>query len=248
MAEEPGHAHVELWLGQARGAEQGERVIPAVVSMAYEKGWHGYWINPGEGGVSTTMRWQLPAGVEVSDLMFPVPHRAMTGGLACYGYEGSVKIAFEIRVTPGVAADATIAGELRWLACDEKSCVPGKVSMSASLAEAGKHASREEAIAAAHAAVPRPAPELRLEVSEKGNEVLLTIEGGHELSLQDTEFFPATEQVLDPKQPLRWSKTASGYQAKAVKNEYAEGALDELKLLIVPPKSQPARWVEWKKS
>lgn len=247
-AEVPGHAAVELWLGKAKKSPDGGRIIPAVLSMQYEKGWHGYWINPGEGGVKTTMRWQLPPGVEVSEWAFPVPHRLMTGDLACYGYEGEVMMASEIRVQADVAEDAEISGELRWLACDEKSCVPGKVRLVARLSDAGKHADKESKIELVHQSIVRPAPELSWHVREENQEVHLVIEGAHDLRLEGTEFFPETEQVLDPKQELRWQKTAQGYEARARKNEYAEGPVKELRLWILPPKPQVARWIEWKKS
>jgi DsbC/DsbD-like thiol-disulfide interchange protein len=247
-AEESGHARVELWLGKAQAQADGSRMIPAVLSMHYEKGWHGYWVNPGEGGVKTTLRWQLPTGVEVSELMFPVPHRAMTGGLSCYGYEGVVLMALEIRAQASVDLQTEISGELRWLACDEKSCVPGKVRLVAKLAESVDDVSKEQKILATHRSMPQPAPELRLMVREEKNEVILNLEGADDWALEGSEFFPLTEQALDPKQALQWSKTATGYEAKAIKNEYAEGPLTELKLLIVPPQPRVARWIEWKKS
>lgn len=247
-AEESGHARVELWLGKAQAQADGSRTIPAVLSMHYEKGWHGYWINPGEGGVKTTMRWQLPTGVEVSELMFPVPHRAMTGELSCYGYEGEVLIAFEIRAQASIDLSTEISGELRWLACDEKSCVPGKVRLVTKLSESVDDASKEQKILATHQSMPRPASELRLTVREEKSEVVLSLEAPHDWALEGSEFFPLTEQALDPKQALRWRKTATGYEAKAAKNEYAEGPLSELTLLIVPPQPRVARWIEWKKS
>lgn len=47
-SQENGHATAELWLAPPR-IEQGKpTVIPAAIRMVYEKGWHGYWVNPGK--------------------------------------------------------------------------------------------------------------------------------------------------------------------------------------------------------
>lgn len=248
MAESPGHADAEIWLGRARPSEQGRKVIPGVIRLKYEPGWHGYWINPGEGGVKTTIRWKLPPGVVVTDLQFPVPHRAMTGELACYGYEGEVCLSFEMQVDKSVPPTETIVGQLRWLACNDQSCVPGERQLAFRLLEAGKDPAREQEIQKIHREMPRLDSTVRWSVQENGQELRLQIEGQHQWELEGTEFFPVTEQALDPKKPMRWKKTAAGYEAVVKKNEYAEGELRELILLIVPLAPQRPRWIEWKKS
>ena len=60
--------------------------IHAALRMVYENGWHGYWVNPGEGGMKTELRWKLPAGVKAGEVHFPIPKRETTGELVTYGY------------------------------------------------------------------------------------------------------------------------------------------------------------------
>ena len=70
-SQENGHATAELWLGAPRVESGKPTVIPAAIRMVYEKDWHGYWSNPGEGGMKTELRWKLPAGVVI--VLIPDP-------------------------------------------------------------------------------------------------------------------------------------------------------------------------------
>ena len=53
-------------------------------------GWHTYWTNPGDSGETTTVVWQLPAGVTAGPLQFPMPSAIPVGPLVNYGYAGEV--------------------------------------------------------------------------------------------------------------------------------------------------------------
>lgn len=49
-------------------------------------GWHTYWENPGDSGEPITIDWELPDGVTVGDIHYPVPHAIAVGPLMNYGY------------------------------------------------------------------------------------------------------------------------------------------------------------------
>jgi DsbC/DsbD-like thiol-disulfide interchange protein len=57
--------------------------------------WHTYWSNPGETGLPTSLKLDLPSGFTADELQFPVPKKFITDyGFdvreAGYGYETSV--------------------------------------------------------------------------------------------------------------------------------------------------------------
>jgi len=247
-SQENGHATAELWLATPRKEEGKPTVIPAAIRMVYEKGWHGYWVNPGEGGMKTEVTWKLPAGLAAGELQFPVPKREMTGELACYGYEGEVLLPVLFTLSGTMPQEAEIEATVSWLACDEKGCSSGEATVKAKLtAAAVADASRTTAIAAAFAALPVVDQKLTLQVSEADGWVTLQLTGADHLDLQGAEIFPVTEQALDPRAPILWEKTKASYQARVKKNEYANGALSALSLVIVPKSPQRALQVEWKK-
>ena len=104
----------------------GDAVSPAAAGTLHvgvlfeiEEGWHIYWKNPGDAGLATEVRLTLPEGLEAAAPRWPAPLRfTQPGGLAGYGYEGSLLLASEVRPAgPPPAAGAPVAAEVSWLAC-----------------------------------------------------------------------------------------------------------------------------------
>ena len=94
----------------------GDEINPERVAVHFvlQKGWHIYWENPGDTGMSTTLE-----GVE--ETFYPTPQSIpLPNNLTSYGYEGEV-------VLFGTKPTSTI--EVRWLACTQDTCIPGKQSL-----------------------------------------------------------------------------------------------------------------------
>lgn len=93
-------------------------------------GWHIYWRNPGDGGLATDVRFELPDGLQARDLQWPAPIQfEQPGALTAYGYEGSVLLASEVDVVGGAPSRSmTVAAEVSWLACRDV-CVLGSASL-----------------------------------------------------------------------------------------------------------------------
>lgn len=61
--------------------------------------WHTYWKNPGDSGLATTIKWQLPDGVTAGEIAWPVPKKIPIGDLANYGYEGTVLLPVPLTIS-----------------------------------------------------------------------------------------------------------------------------------------------------
>ena len=93
-----------------------------------DAGWHTYWINPGDAGLATAIKWTLPPGFTAGPIQWPTPEVHAMGPLTTYGYAGDVYLLTTI--TP--PADVTrapgqfeIKAHATWLVCQEE-CIPGK--------------------------------------------------------------------------------------------------------------------------
>ncbi|HTG38308.1 protein-disulfide reductase DsbD domain-containing protein, partial [Sphingomonas sp.] len=86
LAPQPRHIAMSL-VAETDTPAAGSDVTLALVSRP-EPGWHGYWKNPGDAGIQTTLKWDLPDGLMAGELEYPVPHRLLIGGLMNYVYEG----------------------------------------------------------------------------------------------------------------------------------------------------------------
>src|SRR3546814_11781447 len=71
--------------------------------MKPQAGWHGYWENPGDADKGMTLKWELPSGVTVSALRYPVPETLLISGLMNYVYEDDYPPLVNLTVTPTFA-------------------------------------------------------------------------------------------------------------------------------------------------
>ncbi len=120
-------------LANARGIEPqliAEGPAPAggevelAIQMIPAPGWHGYWLNPGDAGLPMDVKWQLPKGVSVGPLRYPVPGRLEIAGLMNYVYERDYAVLVRLKVPAGAHGLIPIRAAARWLACTDKICVP----------------------------------------------------------------------------------------------------------------------------
>lgn len=125
-------AHVQLSLvSEKTGVHPGETVTVAL-RLKMSKGWHTYWVYPGDAGEATTVQWKLPDGAQVSDLHWPLPEVIKTGPFVNYGYSGEAVFLAEITLpTTFVGPNIEIGADVTWLACKEV-CIPeeGQVKLT----------------------------------------------------------------------------------------------------------------------
>ena len=104
--------------------------------------WHTYWVNPGDSGNATTIKWSLPEGATAGDILWPAPSRFSLGPITNYGYEVNVtlltKITAPANLQPGDTF--TAAAVVDWLVCEEE-CIPQQVELSLTLPVVGDSAS-----------------------------------------------------------------------------------------------------------
>ncbi|WP_312759839.1 protein-disulfide reductase DsbD domain-containing protein [Pulveribacter sp.] len=128
--------------------------------ITHQPDWHTYWKNPGDSGLPTQLDWQLPAGLDASEIAWPAPRKFPIGTLANYGYDGQVLLPVAVTVPPGwrpdpLATEATFQLHASWLVCRQE-CIPeeGRFTLQVPLqGTTALHAAAFQASAEAH---PRP--------------------------------------------------------------------------------------------
>lgn len=148
------------------------------VELTPEPGWHVYWRHPGEAGLATELRVELPAGWRIGEVQWPTPMAfEQPGGIAGYGYEEPVLLAAEVAAPTAFTAPVPVTVTAAWLACKDV-CVLGDAVLSAELP---LDDAEPELFDAWRKQLPRPADPARLTLSTTGGPVAGS--GATELSL-----------------------------------------------------------------
>lgn len=114
--------------------ESGQKVNLALV-MKPEKGWHGYWSNPGDAGAPMSFRWSVPSSIEVGEIQYPTPRKLTIAGLMNHVYSSEYALIIPIKIAAGLASGTAIPVSLnaQWLACSDQLCVPESARLSTTL-------------------------------------------------------------------------------------------------------------------
>lgn len=124
----PHHTRVTL-VADVRAVVPGGTFTVGVL-MKMDPGWHTYWKNPGDAGLATQIRWELPPGFNAGEIRWPLPHKYIdSGDVLSYGYAGEnlllVPFTAPGSIAPGTSV--TLKAAITWLEC-RNICVPGDAS------------------------------------------------------------------------------------------------------------------------
>src|ERR1035437_6448728 len=57
------------------------------LNFQLDKGWHIYWVNPGDSGQPPKIEWHLPPGLSAGKIEWPAPRRLGTSTIVDFGYD-----------------------------------------------------------------------------------------------------------------------------------------------------------------
>ena len=122
--------HIRASLLAEHPAQPGETITLAVL-MQPDKGWHGYWSNPGDAGLPVSLEWTVPPGAGTGPLEFPVPQTLLVQGLMNHVYEHDYAVLVPFTVPKDAKPGTTlpITADANWLACTEAICVPEQAKL-----------------------------------------------------------------------------------------------------------------------
>jgi thiol:disulfide interchange protein len=157
--------------------------------------WHTYWKFPGDAGIATEMKWNLPAGWKVGEIQWPIPLKLNEpGDIQIYGYHDEVLLLQEITPPAALAGPAAkLSAEANWLVC-EKICIPGSAKLELELPVAAQNApANEDLFARYRRSLPQAWPEGKIATvswKRSGSELLLTVVNAALANYPVADFFP----------------------------------------------------------
>jgi len=70
-------------------------IVLVAVQLEMPLDWHTYWSNPSDGnvgGMASSVRWELPAGITAGPVRWPIPHKISEQDAHVYAYEGRMAL------------------------------------------------------------------------------------------------------------------------------------------------------------
>lgn len=146
--------------------------------LQHQPGWHTYWKNPGDSGLPTELRWNLPEGLQTSAVHWPTPQKIKIGRLANFGFEDTVLLPVTVTIAPGfrpASSDIAVRLSASWLVCRTE-CIPQEGEFELRLPQQGSVATHRTLFEAARAARPTPLAG-KLQAQLDGDTLVLTAQG-----------------------------------------------------------------------
>lgn len=207
--------NVEAELTAEQAAVPG-RTVWLALTQRIRPGWHTYWLNPGDSGIATEIKWTLPPGWSAGAIVWPAPQRFPIGPLVNFGYAGEVHLLTPVTVpadaVPGQPVTLTAAAD--WLVCEDI-CIPESATLSLTLpVAAGPAAPSPQAAAlftAARASLPvdNPFP-ARFEAGKEQHRLTLALPQAEAGRLAGAFFFPEQWTVASPNAAQTLTMDAEG--------------------------------------
>jgi thiol:disulfide interchange protein DsbD len=239
------HARVELLAGQNSVSAGSD--VQLGVHFILEKGWHIYWINPGDSGQPPSFKWQLPPGFSAGEIQWPRPERMQPSkALTDYGYHDEILLPLTIHTPSSVSNRLPVefGVEVKWLVCREV-CIPEHAQLRLSLpvtATTSAHPQHAPLFAKTMKLVPQPLPYAwKASVTSSKDRFALTIHAGKPIT--KAEFFPLDPGQIDNPAPQNLQPSHTGATLILKKSDQLLKPITLLRGVLVIPGS-PAYRIE----
>ncbi|HEY0447177.1 MAG TPA: thioredoxin family protein [Allosphingosinicella sp.] len=223
---QPGRNAIRAELVAETAAPAAGGTVTLALVMRPDKGWHGYWKNPGDSGIETRIDWDLPAGLKAGPLQYPVPGRLMIAGLMNYVYKGDYAQLIALEVPSGLRPGTRlpVRGKVDYLACTDEICVPESAEIELDLPVGAGSGRRNPAVDRYRQALPKAlGTEGRFE--SRDGRLRLAIPLPASLPVSEAYFFPLTDGVLAYSAPQAVSRSGD---TLIVETDAATGAMPAL--------------------
>lgn len=190
---------IDVKLVTQTSAPASGKTVLVGLQMTPQPGWHGYWSNPGENGLSPVVHWTAPPGVRFSPLEHPAPTMLQVSGLTSFVHDGPHMLIARMSVGRNltIGTRLPITADVSFAACSDKLCVPEHAALKVDLVVGGGSPSTDAGgLRQAAAAIPKQASDGTFAIV--GGNLLLELPPTLHLDSARARFFPDTNGYFDP--------------------------------------------------
>jgi len=206
-----------------------------------DPGWHVYWKNPGESGLTPKIDWKLPKGWSVGSIEWPVPERIDNGGVVNYAYEKEVLLLMRVKA-PASAAPGTVAlkGDVSWLCCRE-SCIPGKAKVNLNLTVGARDipdSHWSDPLLQTRRALPSAVKGVQVSAEGSGPTIRLRVETKSPISTYEKALFFPSDDTIEPSAVQAVKVVEDGVEVTLKVSPYVSKAPVRLRGLLIASKGE----------
>jgi DsbC/DsbD-like thiol-disulfide interchange protein len=210
-----------------------------------ERGWHIYWVNPGDSGEPPHVTWQLPKGLTAGNVMWPAPQKMGASTIVNYVYDGDVLLMVPIRAGVDYSASAAdkLEATVKFLICSEQMCMPGRAQLALSLPAKVPNttvSANAANFAAARERLPKPPPAgWKFSGHVEKDSLVIEIQAGR--PIPQAYFFPLHESQIENSAPQVAVSRPSGARLTVRKSGELTKALTNLAGVLELPGGEAYR-------
>ncbi len=218
--------------------------VTVALKEVIRKDWHTYWINPGDSGAATEIKWRLPPGWEAAAIQWPYPMRIPVGPLMNFGYEDEVALLVDVKAPADAVPGQTVTldADVNWLVCSDV-CIPEETKLSLPLTIAAAAAPPDEEaralFAEARSKLPHASPwETVYDAGDKRFALLVKAPELVDAKPREAIFYPAADGLAEAAAPQKVGTTSGGLVIESatgwkMNNAEKRGAVDKIAGLLV---------------
>lgn len=225
FAEAPSPSRAQLVTGAQ--AIRANEPFWIAVHIQLDDGWHTYWRNPGDAGMSPQIHWQLPPGMEAEPIAWPYPSMFREGPLVTYGYSDDAWLFTRITAPPESRGSITIGAQVEWLVCRDI-CIPqfAELALAAPLGDAGERSFAPVGFGDALANIPQKSP-WPAYYDVDSERMVLTIRTP-DLDAAGARFFPHDYGIIDHAADQRMNRDDLGLHVTMRRNTSGGDLLENI--------------------
>jgi thiol:disulfide interchange protein DsbD len=230
------HSEAEL-VSEVESIQAGQPFWVALRLKA-EQDWHTYWQNPGDSGLATSIKWELPEGFSAGKIQWPYPERIDAPPLTSFGYDGEVLLLIQITPATTISASSVkLVGTAKWLVCKEL-CLPGGAKVELELPvknETPKQSKWAQAFADTRTKHPLTSSDWQFSAATNKDTYIIKAVPPKNFTgdVSKITFYPFEGGIIQHADPQKFEKTGSDYTLTLKRAEDATESSKELKGVMV---------------
>ncbi|KAF0247616.1 MAG: Thiol:disulfide interchange protein [bacterium] len=230
------HSEAEL-ISEVESIQPGQPFWVALRLKA-ETEWHTYWQNPGDSGLATSIKWEMPTGFSAESILWPYPERIDVLPLTSFGYDGEVFLLVKITPTANISTSSVkLIGNSKWLVCKEL-CLPGGAKVELDLPvknEPPKLSKWAQAFNDTRTKHPLSRSDWQFSAATNKDQILIKAvpPPNFKGDVSKLAFFPFEGGVIEHSSPQNFKKTASDYSLEIKRAADSTEAVKNLKGVMV---------------